>query len=484
MWFHRWVGIVMCLMFATWFATGAVMVFVAFPSLSAAERDAKSEVIDWARVRLSPASAQGILGQAGDLRLVSFDGIPAYVSKAKSGRMLAISAETGQPVAAVSREAAARIAGRFQGGPVAGTTGPIDYDQWIVHQQYDPWRPFYRVRFGDRSGTEAYVSVRTGEVRLTTRRFDRGWTWLGSVIHWMYFVPIRRVFALWDWTVWVISLVGLSTVVAGIWLGVTRTTTKMQSKRPALSPFRGLLRWHHVIGLFAGTFILCWIVSGWLSMDHGRLFSEGEAPQVSASAYAGGSSPAPARGFGVEDLRRLGPSSAVEFQRVAGHEVAAAHGSGLRRVLIGGDAGATLAERVPASLILSAARAGWPMDHVESVTPIAVDSAYAKAESLPASAVQIKLAGPRPVRLFVDGISGKILVAMDPSREAYAWVYYMLHTYNFPGLSSRPVLRITLLLIPLSLGFVFAVSGVLVGVRRLRGMRPAASQSRPVRTAT
>ena len=117
----------MCLMFATWFATGAVMVFVAFPSLSAAERDAKSEVIDWARVRLSPASAQGILGQAGDLRLVSFDGIPAYIGKAKSGRMLAISAETGQPVAAVSfalsasRARTSEFAGRMRLGST--TTG-------------------------------------------------------------------------------------------------------------------------------------------------------------------------------------------------------------------------------------------------------------------------------------------------------------------------------------------------------------------------
>ena len=30
---HRWIGIVLCLMFAAWFASGIVMIYVPFPLL-------------------------------------------------------------------------------------------------------------------------------------------------------------------------------------------------------------------------------------------------------------------------------------------------------------------------------------------------------------------------------------------------------------------------------------------------------------------
>src|SRR5436190_984531 len=35
---HRWLGVVFCLVFAMWFATGIVMHFVSFPALTEAER--------------------------------------------------------------------------------------------------------------------------------------------------------------------------------------------------------------------------------------------------------------------------------------------------------------------------------------------------------------------------------------------------------------------------------------------------------------
>jgi uncharacterized iron-regulated membrane protein len=476
-WFHRWVGIFLCLMFATWFATGAVMVFVAFPALPEAVRAARSEPIDLARVRLDPAEAEAALAGASDLRLVSIAGQPVYVATGPGKRALAISAETGRPLGLVSPAAAKVIAVRFGQIDASEVAGPFDYDQWVVHQQFDPLRPVYRVRLADQRHTDLYVSARTGQVIQQTRGYERAWNWLGSVVHWIYFVPIRKTFALWDWTVWVIALVGLSTTVAGVWLGLTRTSKKMSSKRPGLSPFRGLLRWHHIFGLAAGAFVLCWITSGWLSMDHGRLFSEGQATDAAAQAYRTGGGTSVPRGFSAADLQRLAPASSIEFQEIDGRDVARANGLGAPRVLIGDPAGPRLGDRIPRAAIIAAARAAWPYQAVEAVAPVAVDSAYAKAEGLPPEALLLKLGGPHPTRLYVDGVSGKILVVMDRSREAYAWVYYMLHTYNYPGLSSRPALRIAILLVPLTLGFAFSITGVLVGIRRLRALSPAPSPS-------
>lgn len=466
--FHRWVGVALCLMFATWFATGAVMIFVAFPSLPEADRAAAAPPVDLGALRIAPAEAARRLGGAGALRLVGVEGEPVFAAAGPDGRDRAISGRTGAALAPIGRDQAGRIAAAFGRAPVRHVDGPFDYDQWNVHQQFDRLRPFYRVRLDDPRGTELYVSGRTGEVAQRTRADERAWNWVGSVVHWIYFTPIRKSFPAWDWTVWCLALVGLSTAVAGIWLGVSRTNRQLRSKRPSVSPFRGLLRWHHVLGLAAGAFLLCWITSGWLSMDHGRLFSEGQAAAAAARAYAGGPAPAGGSSLTLADLGRLQPASSIEFGRVAGHDLAAARGPAGPQVLVAGPGGAVLADRLPLPLVLSAVRAAWPGERIAAARPVAADAPYAKAEGLAAGTLRVELNGPQPQSLFIDPVSGRILVAMDASRAAYAWVYYMLHTYNFPGLSSRPVLRIVIMLIPLTLGFGFSITGVLVGVRRLR----------------
>ncbi len=49
-WLHRWTGLLVCLFFALWFASGAVMLFEPFPSLSAGERLSRGEQLDPARI--------------------------------------------------------------------------------------------------------------------------------------------------------------------------------------------------------------------------------------------------------------------------------------------------------------------------------------------------------------------------------------------------------------------------------------------------
>ena len=53
-WTHRWLGIAMCLLFAVWFASGLVMMYVPFPSLSEEEYVSRLEPIDWSRVSVGP----------------------------------------------------------------------------------------------------------------------------------------------------------------------------------------------------------------------------------------------------------------------------------------------------------------------------------------------------------------------------------------------------------------------------------------------
>jgi len=60
---------------------------------------------------------------------------------------------------------------------------------------------------------------------------------------------------------WWLSLLATIGAALGACLGLVRLSTG-----PA---YRGLQRWHHICGLIAAPFLLCWIFSGFLSMNDG-----------------------------------------------------------------------------------------------------------------------------------------------------------------------------------------------------------------------
>jgi hypothetical protein len=54
---HRWMGMAGCLLIAMWFVSGLVMMYVAFPALTEAERLAGLPVLEVAQVRIGPDAA-------------------------------------------------------------------------------------------------------------------------------------------------------------------------------------------------------------------------------------------------------------------------------------------------------------------------------------------------------------------------------------------------------------------------------------------
>jgi hypothetical protein len=443
------------------------MVFIPFPELADKDRAASSESINFGRLRISPNDASVAAGGLAIGRLVSIAGTPVYIGSKAGAPDLAISGVTGRPLPEVTRDQAVEIAARFAHAPVKTVHGPFDYDQWIVYQGFTHLRPFYKVRIDGADAVDLYVSTRTGEVVQRTSSFERAWNWAGSIVHWIYFVPIRRVFALWDRTVWSLGLAGLLTAAAGIWLGVQRTQYKMRSTRPGVTPYKGLMKWHHVVGLIAGVFVLTWIFSGWLSMDDGRLFSEGTASARELSQYRAPITGAEVASLTTTDLGGLGDASRVTFAQVSGNSTATAIGKDSPKVLIATPRGPLILDRIPMGIVEAAVNAAWPEETIQSINSVVPDSAYAKAEYLPSSAVLLRMVGPASFGLYVDGLDGRVLAVVDRSRKIYDWLYYMLHTFNFPGLSSHPLIRIPIVLSLLTLGFTLSVTSVLVGLRRL-----------------
>jgi hypothetical protein len=470
-WFHRWSGVALCLLFVAWFASGAVLLYVPFPALTQSDHLAHSEPIDGSRPIRDPATVLAEAPGAERLLLVSIAGHPTYLAFSADGRPTALSGD-GTPVPQMFSAATAQIvAERFGGAAVQRINGPLEYDQWIVHQHFDPFRPFYRVRLNDPDHTDLYVSARTGQVLQRTHGTERAWNWCGAVLHWIYFTPLRKSWSAWNQTVWWLSLLALLGSVAGTWLGIHRFLKTRASGRSTWSPFRGWMRWHHVIGLFASVIVLMWIFSGWLSMDHGRLFSKGTVPSDRALRFQGMSLDSIARAVPPEFMRSVGPASELSFGAVAGRPFVAAQGGSAnfsRIHWLGGTPGAFPAPAIASSLLISGLEAAWPGERVIQTAAESNPDFYAIAESLGNTAVPFNIGTPRRLRVYADGVTGRLLVVMDTSRRAYAWVYYALHTFNFPLLLVHTSTRAVVVLLLLSLGLTFSCTGVVLGFQKLR----------------
>ncbi|WP_375394379.1 peptidase [uncultured Sphingomonas sp.] len=453
-------------MFALWFASGAVLLFEPFPSLPKAEGQALGRTIDQAAVVLTPVQALAAAGGGTAVRLRQRGDAPAYIV-AGGAHPVVIDASNGRRMPLLSPQAAASVFGPGLPARGASVVGPFGYDQWVVHNQFDALRPFYRVDLADPVGTQIYVSARTGDIVQRTTRWQRGWNWVGAVLHWAYVTPLRSSFAVWDRTVWIVSFVAMLVADAGMILGIVRMLAVRRARRPGLTFYRQRwMRWHHLVGLFAGIFVLTWILSGWLSMDHGRLFSRGQPTDAQVARYSGLPANVAAASVDGALLRRLPPANEIAITSVADVPLLAITDqngkSGLLTI-----AGVPVAPAKADELIAKGLGRAWGTPPALSGVSVPLDDFYSLAEGLPPSARRFAGADARPP-VYVDGGTGNILVVMSTSRAAYAWIYYALHSFNFPGVARHQVLRDILVLIPLTAGFLFSITGVVLGWQRLR----------------
>lgn len=446
---HRWLGIGLCLFFAMWFASGMVMMFVPFPSLPEQDRLGFLAPVNSAAIGIAPARAVARCGgvDLAGLRLLSIQGRPAYVCHSTSGPATAVYADDGTAVTSAV-------------GAGDELAGPFDYDQWVVHQRFDPYRPFYRQQLQDDAGTELYISSRTGEVLQRTTSRQRAWNYAGAVVHWIYPTVLRKDWALWDQTVWWLSLAGIISVLVGLYLGVKAFIRARHSGRAMLSPYRGWLRWHHSLGLVVGVMVLSWIVSGWLSMDHGRLFSTPDPTAAQVAAFRGMSLAELAAEISRTDLQAVSGAKEISFHAFAGRPFLVSAGS----------ANPAPPSPVTEVVVAEAVRHAWPNVGIIAITTVPENDTYTSLRegSLPRGSLRIELNDGRGSWIHVHPDTGEILSVMDRSRRAYRWLYNGLHSLDFPGLVDRRALWISVMSVLLLSGLVFSGTGVVLAVRHLR----------------
>jgi uncharacterized iron-regulated membrane protein len=460
---HRWIGIASCILFAMWFISGLVMLYMPYPSLSLSEKLAGAQPIDWARVNVPPPS--GWEGPPRSLELEMRDGLPVWRVLDWDGARTNFTATEGAVLPPVDEAYAERVARQFGKAPIA-TVEPLERDQWTVAGSFDRHRPLWKVSLDDDAGTQLYVSSSTGSVVQSTTGSERFWNWLGSVPHWLYPTVVRQNNELWRQVVMWVSGPCIAAAVTGIWIGILRTRIRQRRfKGGRMTPYHGWMLWHHVAGLAGGVFLLTWIFSGWLSVNPGHAFESAGPDEKAVRLYSAGKPVPPV------DLHRLGTIAAgTRLVRISGHAgqqiVSLYDPAGNRRVL----SLPTLAPALVHRPAIEGAARGLIADGklIASDWLTQQDSYYYGVNTAPLLPVlRLRFDDPARTWLHIDPQTGEVLSGMTSRDRVYRWMFDLLHRWDLNVLNLHRPARDILLWIFSIAGLITSVSGIWLGWKRL-----------------
>lgn len=481
---HRWLGIGLCLLLALWFFSGVVMLYVGYPKLTPAEHLA----------RLPPLSAQGCCVDLGvalqaaqreqapsSIRLSSLAGRPHYLLGYRDAGSVAVDARTGQRVVP-NLGLLVASAEQFDPAP-ALYLGAVWEDAWSHSRALDSERPLHRIQLQDRDASLLYLSGQTGAVVRVATGDQRLWNWVGAWLHWLY--PLRGgvLDGAWGWAVTSLAFAASLMCLCGMLVGLLRWRFAKPYRSGARTPYKGIARWHHVLGLVFGSLALTWVFSGWLSMNPWRVFEHPQA--LSGAAYQGG--PLLPEAFAPDTAQALARFKAdgfapreIEWRRIGGQGyLLARDGAGGVRLL---DGSGRLRLSMEPQELARAASAMWPAGSVQVETLHGYDAYYyGRAEhsmlghlDKPLPALRLRFDDPASTWLHLDPRSGAVIEQLDERRRVYRWLFNLLHSWDWlPLLERRPLWDGVLISASLG-GLLLSLSGTWLGWRRLRPRKPSA----------
>jgi len=471
---HRWLGIATCLLFALWFLSGLVMMYMPFPSLAAKERLSLQERIDWTRIAITPERALHGLALASfprELRLEMMAGEPVYRVQPLDAPRIAVSAVDGRIIQKVDAADARAIVASVAGRSDMLTVTTLESDQWSVAQTFNQHRPLHRVALNDALGTELYVSSRTGEIVLDTHARERAWNWVGAVLHWMYFRDLRAHPAVWSQVVMWTSGVGIAVALTGLWLGIDRLRLRRRYRGRDVTPYRGWMAWHHIAGLVGGVFVVTWIFSGWLSMGPPVPWNrEPDVQRMAAGNAAFLGNDRPDFPSSLDVLSSLHPRDVREaaFVWSLGHPLLVLKSRDAEPLLL--DASTGSPHRFDDAVLTAAAPRLLSDAELVATERLEQEDAYwySRRGDRPLPVLRFIFDDPDRTWIHVDPRTGQVLNWMRHGDRIDRWLFNALHSLDFRLLlAHRPAWDIVMWLLSLA-GIVISISGVVIGWRRLR----------------
>ncbi|MCX2863162.1 PepSY domain-containing protein [Paucibacter sp. PLA-PC-4] len=472
---HRWLGIALGLLILLWLISGLVMLFVARPALHERERLQALAALPAEPPPVSAAQAWAALALAGapeGLRLQQQLGRPVWLLQAGQ-TWHAVDGLTGQRrpplTVAQARALAIEQAQRLSGRTFAvAEVELLQRDQWSVYGRFNAQRPLYRVALADADeGLELYIGQGSGELVLDTRAWERGWNWLGTVTHWLYFTPLRANGGLWRGVVLWSSGAALALVLLGLVLGVQRLRLRGRYASGSVSPYRWRWqRWHHLLGLGGGLVLLTWLFSGWLSMapwgwPGGERAAAGEQQRWRGGALQPGSLVLPLSvpdGVGELAAQRLQGQHLWLASAPAGSLLLDMQGQVLPQGLDEARLRAAAAGLQPAARIVEAGWLRQPDLHYYSLRH--------QTRAFPVYRVAFDDAAGSVY--YLEPRTARVALRVDQAGRWNRWLFNALHRWDFPPLAASVLVRDVVVTGLSSLGVALSLTGCVLAWRRLQ----------------
>jgi hypothetical protein len=486
---HRWLGIAICLFLLMWPVTGIVMMYVGFPSLTSQERLASLPNLNAQTVLVAPSPLIEAIGadSVDSLRLTTILTRPAYLLKTKEGKFHSIFADTGEKIPAITPDRAALAAQSFyhhaQTNSSSEPTSALNakpsiaqenviVDQWSVSSSLNLHRPLHKIALNDVEDTHLYVSTASGEVVRDTTKHERVWNWLGANLHWIYPFQLRQHASVWHWVIVVLSSWGVLSVLTGGTIGLMRLRLRKRYRGKDITPYRGINKIHHTLGLVCVVFLFTYMTSGLLSVNPFGVFSSNASCQISESVYAG-------------NLQK----NSIELHRDNIHQLIK-NNNDLKEIRF-----YWVADRVyPIGITLNTRK--LLKDNVQQPLRVLVDHAVRKASihcdvnnaiiqtskldafdhyyyshhgsNRPLPVYKIELNDKEKTWIYINAHTGEWIFSKTSKQRIQRWLYNGLHSLDFLLLTERrPLWDFTVITLCL-LAAVMAFSSMVIAFKRLR----------------
>jgi hypothetical protein len=271
--FHRWLGIVVGLMFIIWTISGVILMYYGIPHYTAGERLSRLPPLDLSSATITPQQAldtAALKGKPFRLRISMFDGHPAY--RINSGQVFGtwtvVFADSGKIMKGLDATDVIYYLAKLY----PEYTETMLYDNYLREPDMFTHSPALQNHMPLHvidmdNGDRFYVSEHSGEIVMHTTPLTKVLGVLGYNIHTLYF---WRQQAWWTPFLHWISWIGLGMTILGIVLGIWRFSSKPQFIKRGVAyrtPYVGWWKWHHYAGLIFGVMMFTWMVSGLISMS-------------------------------------------------------------------------------------------------------------------------------------------------------------------------------------------------------------------------
>jgi len=281
-------------------------------------------------------------------------------------------------------------------------------------------------------------------------------------------MQLRKHSNAWVNVVIVVSSLGIIAVVTGTIVGILRLRTRRRYKNGSITPYSGMQKWHHLLGIFFTLFVTMFIVSGLFSMNPFGIFNDKSSPLPQVQRYQGESLDLSSFQTSLDRLRSI-PNEAVVIKELSWHNI------NQQGVLIAHSENGRNVANMSSARLDTTIKNSIPLlipDH--SIVDIErldnFDNHYYSTHNRyrPLPAYRARFDDDESTWYYINANTGELLSRSTRINRIQRWLYNGLHSLDFQILlSRRPLWDIIVIALSIA-GVVFSYTSVVIAWRRLK----------------